>query len=338
MIKNKQIILPIALLLYTITGDIQAKRPQTKRTPSRQTQTKQAPVKWAPTRRTPAGQIPIRRPQTQQVAQLLTAKAMAGTVKRLSDFYYTSASVLPFFVENGKRYFILSREAFGSDANTYDDFGGSREFVDNKNKINPIEKHPVITAAREFFEEAILKFSTNYFLHENTVKNFIDLDATISDTAFVIAYLKNVTYITDFSSYKDEFFKKFYHALNKARSLKMQDFTEKDRLAVVEWDKLATTITQSNFNTNVKIDVFVLNPYIGRWQNEQVTLRGFFVKKLRPFFAESKKYQTGLNPKIRFYDDNAAIITGVKAVQFQQPTQVQPQASWSTRFWNWMKS
>src|SRR5688572_21720852 len=185
MIKNKQAILSIALLLHAITSNtIQAKRTQTKQTQARQAQ---------------ARQVRTRRPQIQQVSpQQIQAK------QRLSDFYFTSASVLTFFTENKIRYLILSREARGTDEGTYDDFGGSREFVDQKTKKIPKEKHPVIVAAREFFEEAILKFSTNFFLDENTVKNFIDLGPTTSNTELIIAYLKNVTYITDFGSYKDQ--------------------------------------------------------------------------------------------------------------------------------------
>lgn len=57
---------------------------------------------------------------------------------------HTGAGVLPYCIQNGEVYFLLSKEGFGSAANTWCDFGGAKD---------PGET-AVQTAARECWEES----------------------------------------------------------------------------------------------------------------------------------------------------------------------------------------
>jgi hypothetical protein len=217
----------------------------------------------------------------------------ATTQLHLSNFDFGAGSVLPTFInQNGTRYLILSREAHGNDKGTYDDFGGKRDYIGPK--INQKkEAHPVITASREFFEEAILMLSIGMSLPDT--KKFIDVDNIY--TEYVIAYGHNVTYITDFTLYADRFFSNFYNAFNTTTS---RHSKEKDRIAIIEWNTLKAIVNNTPFNSGVVVDAQVLNPLDQKWYTEKITLRGFFVKKLRPFWMD-KLYLQGKNNKIRFY-------------------------------------
>lgn len=237
--------------------------------------------------------------------------------QRLSEYDFGSGSVLPFITNRkGKRYFILSREAYGKVKGTYDDFGGSRD---------PGENHPVITAGREFFEEAVIQASTGLSLLDTY--GFIDIAQT-QNTEYIIAFSRNVAYLTDFTKHADKFFTNFYVA---RKTMTDFHFKEKDRLALVEWELLAKTIKNAKSNKGVVIKASVLDPQDQQWKTEQITLRDFFVIKFKPFFM-NKPYKQGMNKKIRFYD----------ATTKPEPTEQQPsnvsQKSWSTRFWDWLRS
>lgn len=213
---------------------------------------------------------------------------------RLSTSNFSTACGLPFFVHSdGKKYFILSREAGGSDKGTYDDFGGKRD---------PGENHPIISAAREFWEEAILT-CVGFSLPDT--QKFID--PTSGNTLFVNAFGQSVTYVVDFSRYKDAFFKNFYAARKKARG----HFREKDRIAIIEWDMLKATIAQSKELAGIKIKAAILNPDDLKWYQETITLRPYFVKKMRSFFTDSS-YVQGENEKIRFYGLSRRSFTHMK--------------------------
>lgn len=67
----------------------------------------------------------------------------------LFDTEYSGAFVLPYFSENDEYYLILARERLGKSSNKWGLFGGGIDKSDNKN--------PIITAAREFREEALIK-------------------------------------------------------------------------------------------------------------------------------------------------------------------------------------
>lgn len=234
-------------------------------------------------------------PSPQQPVQQKTpvpaqqAQQTTPTASRLFNFNFGAGGVLPTFVKNGKKYLILSREAGGNDKGTYDDFGGKRDFIGNNKKETP----PMITAAREFFEEAILKLSVGMSLQET--QNFINEDNRY--TEFVIANGHNVTYITDFTTYADKFFANFYRAYKTTTD---RHSREKNSIAIVGWDELKKVVSNTSFNEGVIIDAEVLNPTDLKWYKEKITLRPFFVKKFRPFWMD-KPYQKDINSKVRFY-------------------------------------
>jgi 8-oxo-dGTP pyrophosphatase MutT (NUDIX family) len=208
--------------------------------------------------------------------------------QNLSDFNFTSASVLPFFTYRNTKYVILAREAHGSSRGTYDDFGGGRE--ENEN-------HPLITATREFFEEAILQLTIGLTIEEaqiyiNNTKNIIH----------IIAYSrhgnkKNITYIIRFDDYKDQLLNNFYTALKQV----IEDpYKEKDRIAIVKWNTLKRAMRRSKDTKDVKVKACERHPKTGILNEKYIILRSCFVKKLRPFFLHTH-YKRGLNKKMRFF-------------------------------------
>lgn len=209
----------------------------------------------------------------------------------LSQYPFNSASVLPFtyFNKKGKqvKYVILGREAGGRDKGTYDDFGGSKE---------QNEKHPMITAAREFYEEGIVNDTLGWNL--TTTRAHIDLNQ--NHTEAILALGTAVTYITHFSTNDIiNFRKKFEAARAKQTSWK---YKEKDRIATVRWDALVAAITNSKNNTGVTVQARLIDPATGKdeAQLSTITLRPFLVKRLRPYVT-NQHYQQGKSPKIRFY-------------------------------------
>lgn len=249
--------------------------------------------------------------------------------QKLSDLDFKSGSVLPFFTLHGTKYALLSREAAGKSKGTYDDFGGSRD---------PGED-PETTAAREFFEEAMVWGCIGLDLA--ATKDFITVDK--GNTEFVVVFDHNVAYIVDFNLYKNKFFDNFYKVrikmrkvfahLKRQRNLTMNPtqkknlerkikkcwaVLEKDRLAMVKWDTLQAIIARSRESTGITVSAAVLSPRDRKWYEENITLRPYFVKKLRPFFMD-KKYEVGENQKIRFYS-------------------MKSESSWWQSFLKWLKS
>lgn len=221
-----------------------------------------------------------------------TSWAMKAPVKSLKDYHFGAASVLPvtYFEKKGQgkvKYVILGREAAGADKGTYDDFGGSRDKG---------EGHPVITAAREFHEEAIIPATLGWNLKET--QKFIDLNS--GNTEYILASNNSGTYITKFSNADIVSFKKKFHgALKQQKSFKCK---EKDRIATVRWDLLKKAIVESKYNTGVKVEARLVDPKTGKDEGGKttITLRPFLAKRLRPLF-EKCPYDKGNNSKIRFY-------------------------------------
>lgn len=309
MLKNKYIELSLALLLQvTVHNTIQARAIGSVR--GSQQAPIQQPAQVLPAQQAPQPQVqprPAQVPSIQPTVQIQPIPAQP----RLADFDFGSASVLPCFTENNIQYCILSREVAGRDAGTYDDFGGKRD---------PGES-AVVAAAREFSEEAMLEYTIGFSL-QNT-QNLIDTTAT--NTAFVIASSgqdwKNVTYITDFTQYANKFFSQFYKARNIISDPNLTPgltrksryaLLEKDMVAIVRLDDLKRIITQNTSNVGVTVNAHVLTPQ--GLQVGQIQLRGFFVKKLRPFFMD-QPYQQGADKKVRFYGAAPAVETRQQCLQ-----------------------
>ena len=208
----------------------------------------------------------------------------------LTDFNFTSASVLPVFTYNNTQYIILARESEGNSRGMYDDFGGGRE----KN-----ETHPLLTAAREFFEEGILHITTGLTLEQ--VQNYIDINRA-HNTVYIICYSrhqnkKKVTYVVKFDRYKDDLLYNFYHALKQVTE---SCYKEKDRIAIVKWDIIKKAIKHNKDSKNITVKACVVHPKMGVLTKKYIKLRSSFVKKLRFFFL-NKPYKR-LHKKIRLYD------------------------------------
>lgn len=209
---------------------------------------------------------------------------------RLSQIQCGAGSVLPFFYKNGDRYVILSREGSGCDKGTYDDFSGGFETCD---------KHPVITASREFWEEAILEHTVG--LSQKATREYIDQNN--KSTEIINAFKSKganpkflVSYITDFTPYADQLINNFYTARKRSDLKRSQK--EKDSLALVKWDILKKTIAATHHG-DVYVAAEVLYPN-GAKKEEKIQLRRVFSSKMRLFFQE-KVYQQGAHQKVRFY-------------------------------------
>lgn len=200
---------------------------------------------------------------------LLASVALGGSIQAvmLHQFNFFAAGVLPVTNFNGKQYAILSREAGGNDKGTYDDFGGKRD---------PQENDSLVTAAREFSEEAIS--GATFGMNAHAARQYL------AQNSQVITNNSNVLYITRFSENDIRTFrKKFHPARAKSNNWKYQ---EKDRIATVRWDRLKNAILSSHSNTGVKVEARLIDPHTGqeKGHNEMITLRPFLVKKLRPVF------------------------------------------------------
>ncbi len=218
------------------------------------------------------------------------ASSITHAKEYLTDFNFTSASVLPVFTYNNTKYLILAREAEGNSRGTYDDFGGGKE----KN-----ETHPLITAAREFFEEGILPITTGLTIEQ--VQKYIDINSA-HNTIYIICYSrhenkKSATYIVRFDRYKDDLLYNFNNAL---KQVSQASYKEKDRIAIVKWNIVKRAIAQNKDVKNIAVKACVVHPKMGVLTKKYIKLRSCFVKKLRFFFL-NKPYKR-LHKKIRLYD------------------------------------
>lgn len=216
---------------------------------------------------------------------------------KLSQYPYRSASVLLWYADrNNTEKFILADEAGGRDRGTYCDFGGKREKGEN---------HPIMTAAHEFYEEAIIPNTLGWTLPQ--VEQFIDItkaDNTKLINAYSNAITCHVTYLVDFTPYKDQLFKKFPHARKHA---KKHHFREKNNLAIITKKDLINAIEQRTHRFwrrwfSLKVSALVQNQRTHKFEKKMITLRPAFVKSVSPYLLD-KPYKQGLSKKIRFYNE-----------------------------------
>jgi hypothetical protein len=229
----------------------------------------------------------------------------------LAEYNNRGGSVLPVYTgPKGKLYAILTREARGKNRRKYDDFSGGREIED---------KHPMLSAAREFHEEAILHRTLGWdldttiaFLNPKTT-NVIDIVAYSKDknpNNKTSQEAKNVTYIVNFNTYAKQLFNNFYDALAAEKKYyrenhipyREQSTVEKDRITAVLMDDLKEAIINSKSGNAVSVLAQVVDPKTNRFRKnkEYITLRPFLVAKLRPYFLDMP-YDQGEHKKIRHY-------------------------------------
>jgi 8-oxo-dGTP pyrophosphatase MutT (NUDIX family) len=203
-------------------------------------------------------------------------------VPRSLAYKFESASVLPLCVHHGKKYVILGRETKGRYAGSYDNFGGGREAG---------EDNHVLTAAREFFEEAILLLTVGFTLKD--VEHYLDITKT-NNTEIIIAYNESFTYIIDFNNYKKKILKNFHKALQETTD---PHSLEKDRIALILWEDLERAI-QTN---RMSISALELDPITLQLVATTIQLRPYLMRQLKPFFM-NQAYRQEMNHKMRFYD------------------------------------
>jgi hypothetical protein len=197
-----------------------------------------------------------------------------SNVMALSDFSFNAATVMPLFKSNGEYFVILAREKYGRDKGTFDGFGGSK---------NIGERHPVLTASRECSEETINLLGT-----QKEIKQHIDVlknnDLSTGNTLFIIANQnkKAVFYVTEFDKAKImNFTSKFYDSLSKAKKFENK---EKDKLAIIKWEKLVKTFAQASKDSNGKLTLPI------KMSAEVLTKDGQKIEKeiiLRPYLVSS---------------------------------------------------
>lgn len=227
--------------------------------------------------------------------------------QKLTSIQFTGAAVLPItYKENSSsdnkvektKYLVVSREAAGWDAGTWDTFGGSRDAH---------ETDPRDTAAREFQEEGITKKTLG--LDYAAVRNFIDVST--GNTYMVLAkYMDDngkqgaprfyVLYLTEFpyESIKS-FCENFFPARKKAKNPK---YREKNGIAMVRWDDLEKAIKDNPSTTNIQVPAYEFDPKTKKNKptESMINLRPLMVKLLRPYI-QGYPCVHGENDKIRFY-------------------------------------
>lgn len=227
------------------------------------------------------------------IIPLVIASVLYGTsicvIKRLSDFDFTSASVLPVFAKGTTVYLIVAREVEGKSRGTYDDFGGGRE----KN-----ENHPITTAAREFCEEAITPLSIGLDIQE--IQRYLDSN----HTTFIICHTKHqrsksVTYIIQFNRYYKELLRHFYAARQKATQ---PAYREKDRIAVIKWATLTKALSRVKNIKKATVQAWEIDQKTGKWVRKRITLRSSFIRKFKPFFTDRLYEKDAFDRRVRFYD------------------------------------
>lgn len=217
--------------------------------------------------------------------------AMPKIKQSLRSYPFRSASVLPitYLLQDGKpvKYAILAQETNARKQDEYDDFGGRKDENDG---------HPVNTAAREFYEEAIVAATLGWSLSQT--EEYIALKT--GNTQLIFAHNKRVTYLTYFSPIQIALLKHKFHA---ARAAQLNPaYKEKKQIATVRWDILASAIRNATSNKGVQVPAYVVDPATGNDEQNPVAirLRSRLVKILRPFVLD-EPYREGKKPEIRFY-------------------------------------
>ncbi len=230
----------------------------------------------------------------QPVVQQTVKPAVTAPRRTLSSFPFNASSVLPYYIIAGNRLVMLGRESHGQDAGTWDAFGGKKD---------PGEKHPESTAAREFAEE-----TKGLIMDTKKARQFLKTTQAIT---IVASSRKNaVIYIAPLDSKEARYFEKhFYtHKTTKREQL------EKDAIATVKWDTLASVIAHAPRNSvgslklPITIQAFVIKKN-GDVLQETILLRPYFVSAMQPYFKDvidgTKTYnikQEPQDPRARFYD------------------------------------
>lgn len=220
--------------------------------------------------------------------------------RSLSQFDYRGSWVLPYTRWSKKQhnYFLLGREAFGSDIGTFDAFGGGRDSG---------EKHPVVTAAREFSEETLrILFST-----DKEAREYIDLAADHTRDIVANEAKKAVVYITQLDhSELEKFVSEFFPARAQLIAQHVHSSSkllEKDELAWAREDHLQAAIADAPRDRSGRLitpitiwaEVFEKSGKVA--VARQIVLRPLLVSILQSYYA-GVPHEAGKDPGIKFYE------------------------------------
>lgn len=203
------------------------------------------------------------------------------------DHHYRGAFILLYFKENNEINFILGREHMGRNKGTWSLPGGSIDKLDGKN--------PMVTAAREFFEEFliadtlgisinhVIRYLEHHYADDKGAKEPITMDKTI---IFLVPISIKAA---------KKLLKSFDGALRKisqcARNGNRADFIkylEMDSLAVVASSDIPSNLSINNRELPAK--VYGKNKAM---INTAITLRPMAVRVLKraPWFVDKGHHQ-----------------------------------------------
>lgn len=190
--------------------------------------------------------------------------------------------VLPYYKNkhNGNTYYIFGQEKGGRDKGTYSPFGG---------KADRGECHPVITAAREAYEE--MNSAQTMHMNQQSMQTFIDVKN--QNTEAIIATKQPATnalafYLTDFGHNKihNQFLPHFHGN------------SEIDKVAEIREDRLIKALQNTKKGQPIQVEATI-------WSNGQRI--GNRIITLRPLTSKLKKWfqgnqgTPGKSNRIHFY-------------------------------------
>lgn len=193
-----------------------------------------------------------------------------------------------------KDHYIISRNAFGQYKGTFDDFGGSRD---------PQETHPVQTAAREFYEEALAGP-----VLKKSIKNLEKkIDLAGKDTQAVLVQSipgkgGKSNYVTFIARFGQNSSRKMTHAFGAARAKPGLAFAfkEKDQIALVRVDKLKQALLNNPNNNNVFVPAKVYAGIKPVGKISTIKLHPFFAKRIRAKY-QGKPIAIGTDNRVKLY-------------------------------------
>ncbi len=173
--------------------------------------------------------------------------------------YADGAFVLPYYYDKqtNDHYYLLGRETGGKDKGLYSAFGGSRQKG---------EGHPLITASREFNEEAHLSIPYNGGWAINRLKAYIRQNKK-GIVAKKTEYGNRVVfYIIDFGARNAKrILANFKHG--------QTDDNEIDQLAQVRCADLVNALTHAQKSKPIKVNAYIWRNGKKMAQQEIITLR-----------------------------------------------------------------
>ena len=232
---------------------------------------------------------------------ILSLILLTGMIPKpaLKDIKFHAAGVLPIttWVKTGPggakkpvKYIVLARERGGSDKGTWDAFSGKRDAGEN---------HPIVTAAREFYEEANIP-NTLHWNRQNTT-DYITLKNNKTESIVTLETSPGYHYVTYITFFPHNLIENWRRDFAKSYPKAAAKYREKDAIAVARWDELQQAIAHSpNKNVQVSARIFDFNTLQDQPTKTVIKLRPILAKTLHAYMFKSPT-ETGADPRIKFY-------------------------------------